>query len=239
MPELTPFQPATHPNGPDFPDLTPIQVKVCGITRAIDAAELDALGIEWLGFNFWPGSKRYIPPVKAKPLVSALSNSIPVGVFVNPTLAEVEKAIAESGIRWVQLHGTEDWNLIQSIPIPVIKAIPNNRLEDLAGLRNKWPTDLGSAPNGANPLQYLLIDTQTGTGFGGTGEAFDWSLLTAAALPLPFFLAGGIGPGNLRDAVTAVRPFAVDLNSKVETSPGLKDVTLVQACLRILKPNSA
>jgi phosphoribosylanthranilate isomerase len=238
-----------------------VQIKVCGLTRAVDVETCETLGIEWAGFNFWPKSKRYIAPEAARPLVASLKNTKPVGVFVNPTVDEVRHAVDVAGIRYAQLHGDEPWSLIASMPVPVIKALPADRLHDLQGLAADLLADLAVHQGGAASLPdfaahqggelplkpgriaYLLVDTPAGPAYGGTGQPFDWSALapvpsvqtaTQRALPLPFFLAGGLGPENVAAAVATVHPMAVDLNSKVESAPGIKDRKLLEACLREL-----
>lgn len=210
-----------------------IRVKVCGITRAEDARALDALGVDYLGFNFWPGSKRYIAPEAAAPLIAALRRAEPVGVFVDHAPEEIARIAAVTGIRAAQLHGNEGWDTIARVELPVIKAIPQTRIGDWGGLRPEWT--LRSAPGEKFGPRQFLVDTAAGGAFGGTGAAFDWSLLEGAALPRPFFLAGGLGPANLAEAVRVARPFAVDLNSKVETAPGVKDVEMVERCLELLE----
>lgn len=217
------------------PPPTPCRIKVCGITDAAEAAALDDLGIDWLGFNFHPKSPRHITPEDAAPIIKSLKRSVPVGVFVDADAARVRAVAAVSGIRMAQLHGSEPWDLVARMPLPVIKAVPHDRLADLGGIKAGFEA---SAAKG--PLTYLLVDTQARArpgdpGFGGTGEAFDWALLDRHPLPLPFLLAGGLGPHNLAAAVAAARPFAVDLNSKVETAPGRKDLAKIEACMAILK----
>jgi phosphoribosylanthranilate isomerase len=206
-----------------------VKVKVCGITRAEDARALDDR-VDWLGFNFWKGSKRFITPEAAAAIIADLRHAEPVGVFVDHTPEEIAAIAARTGIRAVQLHGSEGWDTIGRVTLPVIKAVPHTRIGDWGGLRGEWELRSGQP-------RHFLVDTQAGAGlggFGGTGAAFDWSLLKGADLPRPFFLAGGIGPDNLADAVRVARPFAVDLNSKVESAPGVKDVGLVERCLEIL-----
>jgi phosphoribosylanthranilate isomerase len=229
------------------------KVKVCGIRDAAEAAALDAMGVDWLGFNFHPGSARYISPEDAAPIIAGLKRSVAVGVFVDAGADRIREVAATTGIRMAQLHGSEDWSAIREAGaaggagLRIIKAVPHTALADLGGLRAGWPAG-GVSPA---PLEYLLVDTQVkapatgleagaaetaaGAGvFGGSGQAFDWTLLERHALPLPCFLAGGLGPHNLAEAVRACKPFAVDLNSKVETAPGRKDLAKVEACLGIL-----
>lgn len=210
------------------PETPRVRAKVCGVTRAEDARALDVPGVDWLGFNFWPGSKRYIAPEKAAPVIAALRHAAPVGVFVNHSAEEINRIAALTGIRIAQLHGSEGWDVIDRVDLPVIKAIPQDRIDDWGGLRAEWDAHAGRQP------RWFLVDTKTEAGFGGTGAAFDWTKLRGADFPVPFFLAGGIGPQNVAEATRVARPFAVDLNSKVETAPGVKDVEAVGRCLSIV-----
>jgi phosphoribosylanthranilate isomerase len=212
----------------------PAQVKVCGIREPSESAALDALGVDWIGYNFHPGSARRIAPEAAAPLARALRRANPVGVFVDAEIQFVIDVIAATGIRFVQLHGNEDWEYVKRMPVPVIKAIPHTRLADLGGLRAGLEA---ARRNGERtPLEYFLVDTQASGqgGFGGSGQVFDWELLKRHPLPLPYFLAGGLGPHNLAQALAAASPFAVDLNSKVEIAPGRKDLDKVRACMEIV-----
>ncbi len=237
------------------PGTSATRVKVCGIREPSEAAALDALGVDWIGFNFHPASPRYIAPEAAAPIIRSLKRSVPVGVFVDVPAARIAQVAAITGIRMIQLHGSEDWDAIRAMPLPVIKALPHTRLADLGGLRPglQAPAAVGAEPAAGaaapasrgpgsashGPLAYLLVDTQAKAsageaGFGGSGQVFDWGLLAAHPLPLPLFLAGGLGPGNLAAAVAATAPFAVDLNSKVEISPGRKDLEKIRTCLSLL-----
>lgn len=203
------------------------RIKVCGITREADAKALDALHVDYLGFNFHPGSKRFIRPAAAAAIIKGLHHAEAVGIFVDHAPGEIAHIAAQTGIRATQLHGSEGWDTVERIALPVIKAIPHTRLSDWGGLRPEWNRRSGK-------LRHFLVDTGTADAFGGTGATFDWNLLNEIDLPLPFFLAGGLGPENLAAAVAACRPFAVDLNSGVETVPGIKDVEAVKRCMKIL-----
>jgi len=203
-----------------------IRVKVCGVTLPGDAEWLDDR-VDYLGFNFFPGSKRFIAPEIAATIIRRLRHAIPVGVFVDAMPEHIQAVAEQTGIRMLQLHGNEGWSDFGSLTLPIIKAIPHTRLSDLGGLLPDW--------NGAQPHpEFFLIDTQAGPAFGGSGQAFDWTLLARHPLPLPFFLAGGLGPENLLDATRTTQPYAVDLNSKVEKSPGIKDLARIETCLQQL-----
>lgn len=208
-------------------EVSRIRVKVCGIRRTEDALMLDSMKVDYLGFNFHPRSKRFIEPAAAAEIIPGLRNAIPVGVFVDLSAERILEIAAQTGIRMAQLHGSEGWDVLASLSLPVIKAVSQLRLQDYGGLRAGWEKQ------NRHP-DYFLVDTQVGGEFGGTGKAFDWSVLQTHPLPTPFFLAGGLGPENLKPALQAARPFAVDLNSKVESSPGVKDMALVKRCLEIV-----
>jgi phosphoribosylanthranilate isomerase len=214
----------------------PAQVKVCGIREPSESAALDALGVDWIGYNFHPGSARRIAPEAAAPMARSLRRANPVGVFVDAEIHFVIDVISATGIRSVQLHGNEDWDYVMRMPVPVIKAIPHTRLADLGGLRSDLEKALRNGDR--TPLAYFLVDTQASApgqgGFGGSGQVFDWELLKRHPLPLPYFLAGGLGPHNLAQALAAAAPFAVDLNSKVEIAPGQKDLEKVKTCMEIV-----
>ncbi len=264
---------------PPFPSRT--QVKICGLRDPDQALALDALGVDWLGFNFHPGSKRYIAPKDAFPIISKLRHARAVGVFVDLPAEEIERIADTTGIAYAQLHGREGWDVINGLTVPVIKAIPHTRLGDLGGFAE------GLRRDGPGVLEYFLVDTQvtpnpagnreTGVspelpqagahlasahsfaangasekprpsgevdtggnaGFGAGGQTFDWDLLKQNPLPLPYFLAGGLGPENLASALRilgsgSVPPFAVDLNSRVESAPGNKDMAKIRVCLAIV-----
>src|SRR5688572_14518520 len=185
------------------PPPNPCRIKVCGVRDAAEAAAIDALGVDWIGFNFHPKSPRYITPEDAAPIIRGLKRSVPVGVFVDADPARVRAVAAVSGIRMAQLHGSETWDTVARMPLPVIKAVPHDRLADLGGIK----AGLDAAADKSR-LAYLLVDTQAQAkpgdpGFGGTGATFDWSLLERHPLPLPFLLAGGLGPHNLAAAAAA------------------------------------
>lgn len=220
----------------------PARIKVCGIREPAEAAALDAMGAGWLGFNFHPGSKRYVDPEAAAAMARGLRRAVPVGVFVDAPVAHVISVTTATGMRLVQLHGSEDWEYVKLMPVPVIKAIPHTRLADWGGLRSGLEAALASGA-GPGPLAYFLVDTAVGAPgaggeFGGTGKSFDWELLRKHPLPLPYFLAGGLGPENLAEALR-IAPFAIDLNSKVELSPGKKDLGKVRACFDLVAAASA
>ena len=188
-----------------------VRIKICGVTRAEDALAAVRLGADALGFNFWPGSKRHVPPAVARAIIARLPPFVtPVGVFVNQSEGEMRAIAAESGIRIFQLHGDEPPELCARLPLPVVKAIPVDQVKTLSRLLSY-------------EVSAFLLDTPS-RGYGGSGEPFDWSLAEGVSEVAPIILAGGLTPENVAAAVRAVRPYAVDVASGIESSPGVKDM---------------
>ena len=173
----------------------------------------------WIYFNV-SGSKRSIGAEQLNILVDMLNPEIvPIGVFVNEKTDVILRIVRESGIRMVQLHGQENGEIIHTIQskaqVPVIKAV---------SVRSK--EDVRSAV--LSPADYLLFDC----GEGGTGQTFDWNLLED--IPRPYFMAGGIGTHNMEEVLRRFSPFALDVNSSVETD-GQKDGKKILAAVRMLR----
>ncbi|MBV9923678.1 MAG: phosphoribosylanthranilate isomerase [Acidobacteria bacterium] len=194
-------------------------VKVCGITNLEDAlAALDA-GADMLGFNFYARSPRYVTPAAAREIVERLpAGATCVGVFVNEARpADVERIAREAGLGAAQLHGDETPEYCRSLRgLKTIKALrvgPNYGAETAAA----FDTDA------------VLLDAYVPGERGGTGHTFDWSLASQTRERVArLFLAGGLTPENVASAVAAVRPYAVDVCSGVETSPGRKSPELMR-----------
>jgi phosphoribosylanthranilate isomerase len=199
-----------------------VRVKICGVTRAEDALAAARLGADAVGFNFWPRSRRYLPPAAAAAIVRSLPPQVATfGVFVDPSRAELEAALAASGVGAAQLHGDEPPALCLGLGVPVVKALRIRDGHDLAGLA-------------AYEVRAFLLDAPS-PGYGGSGTTFDWSIAAAAAREVPVLLAGGLVPDNVAEAVRAVRPLGVDVASGVESAPGVKDLAKVEAFIRNAK----
>ncbi len=187
-----------------------MKVKICGITRLEDALAAERLGADALGFNFWPRSKRYVTPAAAREIVRRLPPLVtPVGLFVNQPESEMVGVAQETGMRVLQLHGDEPPDLCAHLPFPVIKAIRVDAVKTLAALASY-------------EVSAFLLDTPS-RGYGGSGAPFDWSLAEGVSEIAAIILAGGLTPENVARAITAVRPYAVDVASGVESAPGIKD----------------
>ena len=190
--------------------MNPVRIKICGVTRLEDALAAARLGADALGFNFWPGSKRHLDAATARRIISRLPPFVtPVGVFVNQSEGEMRAIAGETGIQVFQLHGEEPPELCARLPLPVVKAIPVDQVRTLSKLLSY-------------EVQAFLLDTPS-RGYGGSGEPFDWSLAEGVSDVAPVVLAGGLTPENVGAAIRAVRPWAVDVASGVESSPGVKN----------------
>ena len=202
----------------------PTSLKICGVTLADDAMRLVELGVDALGANFWPHSKRYLAPERAGFLKELEGRILRVGVFVNPDLKLPARLIREGVIDVVQLHGDEtpdDVALLKEAGIPVIKALGVRAVSDLQRAH-----EFGA--------DGILLDAHAPGVYGGTGETIDWSLarrFVEENPELPVILAGGITPDNAAAAIAAVRPAALDVASGAEESPGVKDFDKVEALL--------
>lgn len=192
------------------------KVKICGITNLEDALLAVQLGADELGFNFFVGSSRYIAPDAAKQIVKDLPiGTSATGVFVNMSIAGILEVTKNVGLTAVQLHGDEDSGFVREI-------------RTRAGLKIIKVIRLGpSVAFSHNPFldaHAILFDPYSPIERGGTGQICDWTLAQELAeMFSTVYLAGGLNAGNVQDAIRAVKPYAVDVASGVESSPGKKD----------------
>ena len=195
-----------------------VRVKVCGIRREEDAQLAAELGASAVGLIFWPGSTRAVDVARARAIVAALPPFVTaVGVFVNQSRDEVQGTVRAVGLGAVQLHGDEPPEWYASFPHPVIKAVAVD--DDFE------PHALTVVPERAT----VLLDAHDPVQRGGTGRVIDWTRAAAAARMRPVILSGGLTPDNVREAAEIVRPYAVDVASGVEASPGVKDHSKLRA----------
>jgi phosphoribosylanthranilate isomerase len=185
-----------------------VRVKICGVTTAEDARVCAEAGADAIGLNFWPGSKRCVGVERAAEIASALPGQVSkVGVFVGAPREEIEHTVAAVGLDAIQLHGDESPEDCRGFTVPVIKAL---RVNDTLGAIDEAVARYDVA--------WVLLDSAA----GGSGIAFDWRRALGVA-PGRLYLAGGLRPENVAEAVRLVRPYAVDTASGVERSPGRKD----------------
>jgi len=206
------------------------EVKVCGVIEPEGAVAAARLGARYLGLNFFPHSPRYVTLERARAIAEAVReyNDRPasadslgrlelVGVFVDAARRTIEEAIETVGLDWVQLSGDEPPEAVRPFAARALKAFRGGAL----------PAATALAPYG--PLWGVLVDAPHVTLFGGTGQPWDYSSLagpagwTPGSTPWKLFLAGGLGPDNVRRAVRALHPDVVDVCSRIESAPGIKD----------------
>ena len=204
-----------------------IPVKICGITRAEDARLAAGLGAAALGFIFYPLSPRYIAPGRAKTIADTVGRHIrKVGVFVNSPPEKINAIVDEVGLDLVQLSGDEPPESCQGMAVPVIRTF---HVGD----------DFDPAATHSYDVHAFLLDTHQAGSYGGTGRAFEWSLVNRDAFARPLILSGGLTPENILDGIKAIRPHAVDVNSGVEASPGVKDRARMERLFAILRNTEA
>ena len=185
-------------------------VKVCGLKRPEDIEAVNEAGCDLAGFIFAKKSRRYVEPAHVSLLAGKLrSDIIPVGVFVNEDVNDVKEIMDISGIRMIQLHGSEDNAYIHQL-----RNVIGNSANILQAFRIDSEEDIEKVMNSEADL--VLVDH----GAGGTGESFDWSLLKN--MKRDYLLAGGIGPANVKEAIALLHPYGVDASSLLETE-GVKD----------------
>jgi phosphoribosylanthranilate isomerase len=197
-----------------------MRVKICGVTNLDDAAEAVRLGAWAVGMVHYKRSPRRCPPAAAAEIGAAFRRKCEVvGVFVNPELDEVDKAVENAGLTMVQLNGNEGPSLCAEVArrtgVKVIKAIHVASAADVHAAE-AFRTD------------FHLFDRRGKGLWGGTGESFDWNLLGEHRSLVPAILAGGLRPDNVAAAIAITRPFAVDVASGVESEPGRKDHGLLE-----------
>ena len=199
------------------------RIKLCGLTRRCDIDAVNALLPDYIGFVFAAGSRRRVSPEQAAALRAALDPAVrAVGVFVREEPERVAALLNADVIDLAQLHGGEDERYIERL-----RALTDRPL--IQAFRVESPSDLERARR--STAEHILLDN----GAGGTGTAFDWELLRG--FDRPFFLAGGLGPENAAAAVRALRPFAVDVSSRVETD-GVKDREKMRAFVEAVRKAS-
>jgi len=198
------------------------KVKICGITTLEDARFVSGALAHYMGFVFYEDSPRHISPAKAGAIINWLHGPECVGVFVNQPLDDVNMIARQTGIDFVQLHGNENPDYCSLVDKPVIKAIHVEEEDTASDLNARIDPFL-------DHVEYLLFDTKVEGKWGGTGEAFNWSLLDEVSQGVPYFLAGGLNPDNIFEACKEVHPYAVDVSSGLEDKPGVKDFDKVDA----------
>ncbi len=210
------------------PASTGTKVKICGITNLEDALMATEYGADDLGFNFYEKSPRYLTPERAKLIIAELPPKVVnVGVFVNESAERICEIARVAGLDAIQLHGDEDNEFIERVhnmsELPVIKAI-------------RIGADFNPEDVVDCVAEAILLDKYSPRERGGTGETFDWTIARQIRGKFDrIYLAGGLDPENVTEAIREVQPYAVDVASGVESSPGKKDPKKVAAFIKAAK----
>jgi len=208
-----------------------VQIKICGMRRPEEVEAAVESGADLLGFNFWPGTSRYIPPAEAVPLIRSVPSHIwTVGVFVDETPERVLEIAAMTGVTVLQFHGSESPEYFERLgsmrqgsirKIKAFKVTENFRADALRAY--------GSA------YAFLLDGYVAGGLPGGTGTVFDWSHARRAGEFGKVIVAGGLNVGNVTAAIRQAQPWGVDVCSGVEAMPGTKDPQLIREFIRVAR----
>ena len=223
-----------------------LQIKVCGLTQQSQIQELISLNVDFLGFIFYEKSPRYVLHHLSLKEIAEIPHFGKVGVFVNESIKAIVEITTESQLDIIQLHGNENEKFILQLKqilgnnIKIIKVIRigNQSFDELQKTINQQPST----------VNYLLFDTDS-KAFGGTGKTFDWKILNEIEIPKPYYLSGGISLENIKNLQNFVKvnmrenktltklntPFALDINSKFEIEPGIKDLETIKTFKSLLK----
>lgn len=200
------------------------QIKICGFTRPADAVSAVALGVDSLGLVFYPPSPRHVSIDQARDITAAVPPFTSfTALFLNAEREAVERVLETIPVNLLQFHGTESPEFCQSFNRPYIKSVSMKSTSNVVEYCAAYDRSRG-----------FLLDSNVAGAAGGSGDVFDWSLIPTST-DVPLVLAGGLDVGNVRDAVFSVRPSAVDVSSGVESSKGIKDVTLMKRFITNVK----
>lgn len=201
----------------------PIQVKICGFTRAQDALDAANLGVDAIGLVFFAGSKRFVSIEQAQEIVRVLPPMVNVvGLFVNESAQTIDGILKNVPLHTLQFHGDETPEFCRQFQRPYWKAIRVQNTQDIVLAMEKY-----------HDAQAILLDASVAGQFGGTGHCFDWKMIPPD-LPKNWILSGGLNPENIRQAIELTGTKCVDVSSGVESSAGIKSpekmAALIQAC---------
>lgn len=208
---------------------SPLRIKVCGMRDRKNVGELCALGPDFIGYIFYPGSKRYVgddPDMEIFRIPGEIITK--VGVFVNEDADKILQKVEKFGLDMVQLHGSESPEYCMHLSekgVSIIKAF--------SPLKADSTNQLG---NYIEQIKYILFDNPTTT-YGGSGRKFNWDLINSYSTPFPFLLSGGIGPED-GGAVRSIQHdwlYAVDINSRFESQPGIKNIEQVKGFIETIR----
>ncbi len=212
-----------------------MKLKVCGLTKINQIQELISLNTNFLGFIFYEKSPRFVLNHLSLEEISEINHQGKVGVFVNETVEKIVEISEKSNLNFIQLHGDEDEEFIKRLRQSLSKNIKIIKVIRIGNDFEKFKNEISKISNLKSQISNLLFDTDSKT-FGGTGKTFDWQILNEIEIPIPYFLSGGISLENIHQLSTINhQPLALDINSKFETEPGIKDIEKIKNFTQIVK----
>jgi phosphoribosylanthranilate isomerase len=218
------------------------QLKVCGLTKIDQIQELISMNVDFLGFIFYEKSPRFVLNHLSLKEISEINHQGKVGVFVNETVEKIVEISEKANLNFIQLHGDEDEEFILSLSQRLSKDVKIIKVFRVGETFNFQFSIFNSL------VDYFLFDTDS-KAFGGTGKTFDWKILNEIEIPKPYYLSGGISLENIKNLQNFVKvnmsenktltklntPFALDINSKFEIEPGIKNLEKIKTFKSLLK----
>jgi phosphoribosylanthranilate isomerase len=210
-----------------------LRIKICGITQLAQGQSIASYGATDLGFICVAASPRYVSPANLQTLIPELQSQINcIGVFADEDLETLVNITKATGFGSIQLHGQESLAYCQHLR----QQLPDREI--IKAWRVRTTEDLHTIQTYSSIVDALLLDAYHPQALGGTGHTLDWQSLLDFQPAIPWFLAGGLNPGNISIALSQLHPNGIDLSSGVEASPGIKDLNLVQDLLAEVRKKS-
>ena len=212
-----------------------MKLKVCGLTKINQIQELISLNTDFLGFIFYEKSPRFVLNHLSLEEISEINHQGKVGVFVNESIEKIVKITEKTNLNFIQLHGDEDEEFILRLKQRLSENIKIIKVIRIGDNNTNFKNEISKISNLKSQISNLLFDTDS-KAFGGTGQTFDWQILNEIEIPIPYFLSGGISLENIHQLSTINhQPLALDINSKFEIEPGIKNLEKIKIFKSLLK----
>jgi len=217
------------------PSTNNYQLKVCGLTKMDQIQDLISLNTNFLGFIFYEKSPRFVLNHLSLQEISAINHQGKVGVFVNETIEKIAEISEKAKLNFIQLHGDEEEEFVKKLRLKLSKNIKIIKVIRIGDDFEKFKNEISKISNLKSQISNLLFDTDS-KAFGGTGKTFDWQILNEIEIPIPYFLSGGISLENLQNLKSLnQKPLVLDINSKFEIEPGIKNLEKIKTFKSLLK----
>ena len=212
-----------------------MKLKVCGLTKMDQIQELVSLNTDFLGFIFYDRSPRFVLNHLSLEEISEINHQGKVGVFVNERIEKIVEISEKSNLNFIQLHGDEDEEFIKRLRQMLNENTKIIKVIRIGDDKTNFENEIKKITNIKSQISNLLFDTDS-KAFGGTGKTFDWQILNEIEIPIPYFLSGGISLENIHQLSTINhQPLALDINSKFEIEPGIKNLEKIKTFKSLLK----